>query len=196
MSMQAKIEGQRAMEALFSKPEPALYVGYWPFPLALALFARLPRLTALRGDEEMSKITDARLLADALFQGVVDKGGKPYIGHCERVTSRLPDWVSDDERCAAMLHDVIEDTPTTAADLRRFGFSDRTVALVEQLSRPAGVTYMDWIRQIKATGDRGLIAIKLADNADNSDPERIAQLPESERSILGRYERARRILEA
>lgn len=139
-------------------------------------------------------IAAARLVASILFDGVTDKGGKPYIGHCMRVMDRLPETATIAEKCAAILHDVIEDTNYTADDLRKRGFSDRTVWLVEQLSRPAGVTYMDFIRKIKATGDAGLIAIKLADNADNSDPERIACLPEAERDIVKRYERARKIL--
>jgi len=35
----------------------------------------------------------------------------------------------------------------------------------------------------------------LSDNLDNSDPARILQLPEAERSIVNRYAKAREILE-
>lgn len=141
-------------------------------------------------------VNKARKLVAELFAGIVDKGGHPYAEHCYRVAMRLPDTATEDEVCAALLHDVIEDTLWGADDLRRAGFSERTVSLVENLSRPEGMTYMDWIRSIKATGDSGLIAIKMADNADNSDPVRIAQLPEDQRDIVKRYERARKILAA
>ena len=146
-------------------------------------------------------IASTMAFIDRLFHGVTDKGGRPYAGHCFRVMERLPAAASLDEKLAALLHDVIEDTPTTADDLRRMGYSERAIWLVEKLSRPpasAGprLSYIDWIRSIAATSDAGLIAIKLADNADNSDPERIAALPESERSIIRRYERAREILTA
>jgi (p)ppGpp synthase/HD superfamily hydrolase len=133
-------------------------------------------------------------LVEKLFDGVTDKGGKPYAGHCIRVMNYLPDTATEDERHAALLHDVIEDTEWTSLDLMCCGYSVRTVELVKALSRPDGSTYMDWIRQIAASGDAGLIAIKLADNADNSDPGRIAQLPPDQRDIASRYERARKIL--
>jgi hypothetical protein len=45
-----------------------------------------------------------------------------------------------------------------------------------------------------ATGDIVLIIAKLADNRDNSTPERIADLPEERRSLINRYRTARRIL--
>jgi hypothetical protein len=156
-----------------------------------------------RGDQMLASascprdaISRARRLAARLFEGVTDKGGKPYIGHCERVEARLPDWVSEDARCAALLHDVIEDTSTTGDDLISEGFSFRTVHLVEKVSRrPEDGTYIEWIRALAASGDAELIAIKLADNLDNSDPTRIAALPPEQRDIAKRYERARRLLE-
>lgn len=138
----------------------------------------------------------AKELAARLFNGVVDKGGKPYIDHCLRVETRLPAWVSDDARCAAVLHDVIEDTPMTREDLLASGFSQRSVWLVDKLSRKhEDGSYIEWIRSIAATGDAELIAIKLSDNLDNSDPARIEALPPQQRDIVKRYERARRILE-
>lgn len=147
-------------------------------------------------EDQKTMLENARVLVRQLFEGIFDKGGKPYSEHCERVEQRLPDWVSEDARCAAVLHDVIEDTPTTGSDLIDAGFSFRTVHLVEKLSRrPEDGTYMDWIKAIATTGDAELIAIKLCDNLDNSDPERIAALPPEQRDIVRRYERARRILE-
>jgi (p)ppGpp synthase/HD superfamily hydrolase len=142
------------------------------------------------------QIEAARQLMRFMFDRIVDKGGNPYSEHCDRVEQRLPDWVTEDARCAALLHDIIEDTPVTADDLRADGFSDRTVWLVEKLSRrPEDGTYIEWIKAIAATGDAELIAIKLSDNIDNSDPDRIAALPPEQRDIVRRYERARRILE-
>lgn len=125
------------------------------------------------------------------------KAGEPYWTHPVAVMGLLPVHATDDERHAALLHDVLEDTDTTEGDLRAAGYSERTIALVRMLSRPEGdarPSYMDWIRTIAATGDRGLIAIKLADNMHNSDPERIAKLPAEERGIVDRYRRSMRIL--
>ena len=85
----------------------------------------------------------------------------------------------------------------TADDLRASGYSERTIALVQRLSRPEGEnrpSYMDWIRSMAASGDRGLISIKLADNEHNSQPDRVAKLPLGERDIVKRYERSMWVL--
>jgi hypothetical protein len=84
----------------------------------------------------------------------------------------------------------------TAEQLRGLGYSERTVWLVEQLTRPKvnPPSYMDYIRKIATSGDRGLIAIKLADNADNLDPVRVARLPKRSADLVDRYKRARHVL--
>lgn len=47
-------------------------------------------------------------IASEAFEGVKDRGGKPYILHCLRV---MWDLKSEDEElnCIAVLHDFIED---------------------------------------------------------------------------------------
>ena len=140
-------------------------------------------------------VNKARALVEELFDGVTDKGGKPYVEHCIRVAEKLPHDAPEDAVCAALLHDVIEDCPGyNAVKLLALGFSERTVSLVQNLSRPPGLTYMDWVCEIAASGDEWLIRIKLADNADNSDTARIAVLPPEQRGIIRRYERARAVL--
>jgi (p)ppGpp synthase/HD superfamily hydrolase len=81
----------------------------------------------------------------------------------------LPSGISKDAQFAALLHDVIEDTKYTATDLLAMGYSQRTVQLVKALSRPPGITYLEWIYSIKESGDNELIQIKIADNKHNKD---------------------------
>lgn len=129
--------------------------------------------------------------------GQTTKGGDPYWTHPVAVMRLLPADATEDERHAALLHDVLEDCGVTPDDLRASGYSERTIALVHGLSRPEGKdrpSYMDWIRSIAASGDRGLIVIKLADNEHNSEPDRIEKLPPEERDIVKRYERSMRAL--
>lgn len=123
--------------------------------------------------------------------GQTDKAGNPYWYHPYDVMGRLPLSIDDDAYIAALLHDVIEDTEYTAEDLIAEGFSERTVWLVQQLSRPEGPnrpTYKNWIRQIAASQDKDLIRIKLADLEDNMSPERFDRLPDEMKSIRKRYE--------
>lgn len=145
----------------------------------------------------MPTIDETVAYIQRVHAGQTTKGGDPYWTHPVAVMGLLPANATEDERHAALLHDVIEDCGVTADELRAAGYSERTIALVQGLSRPEGPnrpSYMDWIRSIADTGDRGLISIKLADNEHNSQPDRIAKLPPEQRDIVKRYERSMRVL--
>lgn len=68
----------------------------------------------------------AEQIAAAAHDGQVDKAGQPYIAHPARVAAR----VAGDERAvaAAWLHDVVEDTDVTLADLEQTFPADVTAA--------------------------------------------------------------------
>ena len=102
------------------------------------------------------------------------------------------------ERHAAWLHDAIEDTPTTAADLLERGYGADVVAIVTALTKTeSGSSYQDWIEQMAASGFVPAMRVKLADLSDNSDPARLAQLPpDRAASLAARYERAKETLVA
>lgn len=130
-------------------------------------------------------------------EGQMTKGGDPYWTHPLAVMELLPADATEDERHAALLHDVIEDCGVTVADLQAAGYSQRTIDIVTLVTRPSGpMTYLEWIMSIAALGDIGAIRVKLADNRHNAQPDRIAKLPEQERDIVKRYERSMRILQA
>lgn len=155
-------------------------------------------------------IEQTRALAGWAHRAQTDKAGHPYIQHVERVANRvreklagldgiaIPQDEADDIVRAAYLHDIIEDTPFDAAALAGLGYGPRVVAMVEAVTRRPGdgLTYMDKIRLIAASGDIGAILIKLSDNEDNSDPVRIAALPPEQQGVAQRYERSMRILRA
>ncbi len=54
-------------------------------------------------------IDKARILAERVHAGQVDKAGLPYVGHLERVASYV-DPADPLAQTAALLHDSIEDT--------------------------------------------------------------------------------------
>ncbi|MEQ1663500.1 MAG: bifunctional (p)ppGpp synthetase/guanosine-3',5'-bis(diphosphate) 3'-pyrophosphohydrolase [Thiobacillus sp.] len=71
----------------------------------------------------------------AAHEGQYRKSGEPYISHPLAVTAILASWHMDAQTlCAALLHDVVEDTPATAHEIEvRFG---KPVAmLVEGVSK-------------------------------------------------------------
>lgn len=99
--------------------------------------------------------------------------GLPYVHHCEMVASRMMNLgCSNDVICAAYLHDVVEDTHTTEADLRRF-FSKKVCDLVMEVtdvSKPEDgnrATRKEMDRQHLEKASPEAKTIKLADLIDN-----------------------------
>lgn len=141
-----------------------------------------------------------------------DKAGLPYFGHVLRVVERVrralerlpPGHLTQEQTtailCAAVLHDVVEDeeiTGKTYAMLESLGLPEEVLVMVRRLDKRFKIgTYVNNIELIAMEGNIGVIAIKKSDTEDNNDPDRIAALPESERSITNRYNRTGAILNA
>lgn len=146
---------------------------------------------------KMPTIDETIAFIQEAHAGQTDKAGNPYWMHPVSVMRRLGPDASENEKLAALLHDVIEDTDHTAADLLAMGYPDDVVVAVQLLSRPEGdarPAYLEWVRSLAASGNRTAVRVKIADNEDNLDPERIALLPPNERDITRRYEQSLRIL--
>ena len=139
-------------------------------------------------------LEDALALAASAHRGQVypSPTGEPYILHPLRVMLRM---VSAAERVVALLHDVVEDTPTTLTDLRRFGYSEAVVAAIDRLTRRDGEPYEAYIERL--AGDPLARRVKLADLADNLANNRRLAPTAPVRERLARYQRARaRLLRA
>lgn len=96
-----------------------------------------------------------------------DKSGKPYIGHIERVAARCR---SDEAKCVAFLHDVLEDTDALPeADMRRI-FGDAITDGVLSVTRREGEDYAAFVRR---AGENPLgREVKISDLIDNSNLSR------------------------
>jgi len=112
-------------------------------------------------------LEDAIALACRAHRGQVDKAGKPYILHPLRVMLRLEDPAA---QIVAVLHDVVEDTPVTLADLRAEGYSGEICDAVDCLTRRPGEAYEAFIS--RAAANPLSRRVKLADLEDNMDPRR------------------------
>lgn len=129
-------------------------------------------------------------IAAKAHAGQVDKGGAAYIGHPERVAARC---ATTPQKCAALLHDVLEDTPTTGEDLLAAGVPADVVAVVQKLTHPEGVPYMDYVRGI--ADDPDARAVKMSDLADNMDLSRLRYITPRDLERVEKYRRAYAILE-
>ena len=125
--------------------------------------------------------------------GQVDKAAMPYILHPLRVAFSLWEGTTEDMLITALLHDVVEDTDMTLESIREH-FGERVADAVDGVTRRKTETYKEFILRCKLNPISR--RVKLADIADNMRPERIACLPESEKSIVRRYEQAKAVLEA
>lgn len=140
----------------------------------------------------MSDVEVAELLAVAAHDGQVDKAGRPYFEHVQAVAAALERY-GDDAVMAGFLHDIVEDTDITLDYLRAAGFPGDVVNAVDSVTRRPGEPYEDMIRRA-ASHPLGRL-VKLADNAHNSDLERLAALdPATAVRLQRRYRRARAIL--
>ena len=144
-----------------------------------------------------STLLRAIAIAEAANAAQTDKLDAPYIHHVQRVIDRVadlaPNEIATTCQTAAALHDLIEDTDWTLDDLRAEGFPPEVVDAVDSVTKRDGEDYFDMVR--RAASDPIGRWVKLADNLDNADPERAAQLPPDVRARLAeKYADARSIL--
>ena len=115
-----------------------------------------------------AKTAAAAAIARRAHAGQVDKAGEPYINHPLHVAESMD---TEDETCAALLHDVLEDSDYTADDLREAGMNEVVVGAVVLLTHDPSVDYIDYVRALR---DNPLAAkVKHADLEHNLDMSRI-----------------------
>lgn len=136
-------------------------------------------------------VDDAVALARRAHDGQVDKGGRPYITHPLRVMRHVDgEWA----QMAAVLHDVIEDTPVTADDLRAAGCPAVVVTAVIALSKLPGEPLE--ASMARAAADPIALVVKRADIADNRSEVRLGQLdPATQVRLRVKYARSIELLE-
>ncbi|GAA2995063.1 phosphohydrolase [Actinokineospora diospyrosa] len=127
----------------------------------------------------MFTVDDAIRIARAAHGAQLDKSGRPYIEHPLRVMASV---TSEHERMTAALHDVVEDTAVTLADLAAAGCPPEVVAAVDAISKRPEETQVEYLTRVVANPIAR--AVKHADIADNSAPARLAQLDQATRDRL------------
>ncbi len=131
-------------------------------------------------------------IAYQAHHGQKDAGGVPYVFHAIHLAEQMKDEITT---CAALLHDVVEDTNITLEMLQK-DFPKEVIELVSLLTHIPGEDYFDYIRKIQK--NHGATLIKLADLAHNSDESRLSGSSsvseEKKKAWRIKYEKARRIL--
>ena len=137
----------------------------------------------------MATLERAIEIAAKAHSGQIDKAGQPYVLHPLRLMLAVN---TPQERMAAVLHDVVEDTTVTLSELAQEGFPPEVVAAVKSLTKLPGESRIEAAN--RAAANPVARAVKLADVTDNMDLSRIANPTEKDFARLKEYEQVRRIL--
>lgn len=133
----------------------------------------------------------AMKLAYEAHHGQLDYNDMPYVFHPYHLAEQMTDEVTT---CAALLHDLVEDTDWTIEQLEK-EFPPEVTQAVSLLTHDEKTDYFDYVRAIK--GNPVAKAVKLADLAHNSDQSRCvgSDIPEEKLARWReKYRRAKEIL--
>ncbi len=135
----------------------------------------------------MATLENAITLAVQQHAEQVDKGGQPYILHPLRVMLQLQ---QPDQQIVAVLHDILEDTHTTAQDLQNLGFQTHIIQAIQALTK---LPHETRVQAAMRTAQNPLAcAVKIADVQDNMN---LTRIPNPTARDLARLEEYRQVLE-
>ena len=125
---------------------------------------------------DLGRIRAAYDMAKRAHEGQLRKDGSPYVTHCVAAADISVDLgLDEDSICAALLHDVIEDTALTHADIAH-SFGAAVADIVEGVTKLTRVQYtskedeqMENLRKMlmAMAKDIRVILIKIADRLHN-----------------------------
>lgn len=137
----------------------------------------------------MATLDRALQIAVKAHKNQTDRYGQPYILHPMRVMAM---GRTDEEKIVGILHDVVEDTDWTFADLRREGFSERIITALDCLTKREGEEYDAFVARTRKNDLA--IRVKLHDLTDNMDVRRMKEVKEGDVKRLNKYLKAYRLL--
>jgi len=108
----------------------------------------------------MTTLEDVIRIAVTAHDGQKDMVGNPAILHVLAVGLM---GKTLEEKKAGILHDVVEDSEITIADLRHGGVEEDVLEAVDLLTHRDGMSYEDYVKKIVLSGNETAIQVKLND---------------------------------
>ena len=134
----------------------------------------------------MSTLERAIEIATEAHKGQYDKAGNDYIGHPLRVMDM---GRTEEEKIVGVLHDVVEDTEWTFAQLAAEGFSQEVIDALQCVTKLSeNENYDDFIERVKK--NTLATAVKINDLSDNMDIRRLPYLSDKDVKRLKKYLKA------
>jgi (p)ppGpp synthase/HD superfamily hydrolase len=118
-----------------------------------------------------------------------DKSGLPYVFHPFHLAEQMQ---TEETVIVALLHDLVEDTDYTIADLTEMGFDKAVTDAIALMTHVKGVEYMAYVRAIKENPIAK--TVKLADLKHNADLTRLDSIDEKALLRREKYLEAIRLL--
>ncbi len=143
-------------------------------PNATAFFARV---SAILSPDDVSRITAAWELAQVAHSGQLRQSGEPYVTHPLAVADLVFELIEPDADalCAALLHDVVEDSETSLSSIEN-QFGPQVAHIVDGVSKldrvgdaHVGSAKEETLRKLVLAGGRDwrVFAVKLCDRLHN-----------------------------
>jgi (p)ppGpp synthase/HD superfamily hydrolase len=161
-------------------------------PLSHPTPADLRKIVASQSASEQARVERAYRIAERAHRGQVRDEGSPYIEHPLRVALIVAAELERPEPdliCAALLHDVVEDTPVTLAEVQET-CGDTVAHFVELLTKESvadpddkRITTRRYLQRI-AEDSPEVLLLKLADRLDNLRSLAVLPDPEKRRKYL------------
>src|SRR5579859_396485 len=134
-------------------------------------------------------LDDTVVILEEAYGGRTDKAGQPLILHAQAVAEGVESFGTT-VQLVGLLHDALEDTDLTATDLLDMGYPITVVHHVQALTRRETVSYDTYLDTLCMKLVPTIV--KIADNAHNSQAERLQLLdPFTESRLTRKYARAR-----
>ena len=118
-----------------------------------------------------------------------DKSGMPYVFHPFHLAEQM---TTEETTVVALLHDLVEDTDYTIADLTEMGFPKAITDAIQLMTHGEGVDYFAYVAAIKENPIAK--AVKIADLTHNSDLTRLDEVTEKALSRREKYQKALKML--
>ncbi|MDD5150006.1 MAG: HD domain-containing protein [Flavobacterium sp.] len=134
-----------------------------------------------------NNLAKALFIATNAHHNQYDCHGKPYILHAIEVM-RILNTDNEDLNCIAVLHDVVEDTPVTLAELRQHGFPEIVIEAVDALTKrkESNETYDEYKQRV--FNCYYAMRVKLADLTHNTDITRQKGIKEKDLQCILKYQ--------
>lgn len=118
-----------------------------------------------------------------------DKSGMPYVFHPFHLAEQM---ATEETTVVALLHDLVEDTDYTIADLTEMGFPKAITDAIQLMTHGEGVDYFAYVAAIKENPIAK--AVKIADLTHNSDLSRLDEVTEKALNRREKYQKALKML--